>query len=93
MSGKLRPPARNDKKLKERQFWYIIGLAVGFLFLGVSFYNAFLHLITRNYSFAIFFSILFFGSLASIWVFGSVLDRFSSRVIFRERREGERSEK
>lgn len=82
--------ARKDKKLKERQFWYIIGFAMGFLFFGIFAYDAAHHLfITRNHPLAIFYCILAGSLMASIGVFACLLDRFLARVIFRERGWGE----
>lgn len=78
--------ARKDKKLKERQSWYIIGFGIGFLFFGMFVVDAAHHLfVTRNYPFAIIYFILASGLFISIGIFARLLDRFSARVVFRER--------
>jgi len=77
---------RGDKELKERQSWYIIGFAVAFLFFGMFAYDTAHHLfVTRNYPLAIIYFILASGLFISIGIFACLLDRFSARVIFRER--------
>lgn len=82
---------RGDKELKERQFWYIIGFAISFLFFGLTAYDAARHFfVTRNYSLAIIYFILASGLFISIRIFACLLDRFSARVVFRERNWEER---
>ncbi|NVM22016.1 MAG: hypothetical protein HWN68_09590 [Desulfobacterales bacterium] len=83
---KVEIEARKDKKLKEKQWWYITGFAMGFLFFGIFFYNTFLSLfVSKNYAVTMFYLIVSCGLMISIWIFACKLDEFSKRVVFRER--------